>query len=185
MRYISRRLGFYLAALAAAVVINFLLPRLLPGDPAAVILGTSASKLSTADLAAVREALGLSDAPLPQQFVTYLSHLFRGDFGISYSYLPRPGDQGDQDRSGLDPAARVDLPVHRLHPGHTDRDLRCLAEGRGSGLGCPPLLILIGSFPAFFLALILLYVFGVRLNLLAHQPCLSPWGWTQGSILTT
>ena len=41
MRYILRRLGFYLVALWAAVTLDFFLPRLLPGDPAATILGTS------------------------------------------------------------------------------------------------------------------------------------------------
>src|SRR5215469_6632621 len=34
MRYLLRRIGFYLAALWAAVTINFLVPRLVPGDPA-------------------------------------------------------------------------------------------------------------------------------------------------------
>ena len=136
MRYISRRLGFYLAALAAAVVINFLLPRLLPGDPAAIILGTSASKLSAADLEAVREALGLSDASLPQQFVTYLSHLFRGDLGISYSYFPAPVTQVI--RTGLVWTlllGSISLFI-AFTLGTPDRDLRCLAEGRGSGLSC-------------------------------------------------
>src|SRR5512136_1019379 len=90
MRYILRRLGFYLAALAVAITINFFLPRLLPGDPAAIILGTSAGKLSPDSINIVRAALGLSDAPLGTQFITYLSHLFQGDFGISYTYYPAP-----------------------------------------------------------------------------------------------
>jgi peptide/nickel transport system permease protein len=166
VRYISRRLGFYLAALAAAVVINFLLPRLLPGDPAAIILGTSASKLSSADLAAVREALGLSDASLPQQFVTYLSHLFRGDLGISYSYFPAPVTQVI--RTGL--VWTLLLGSISLFIAFTLGTLIGIfgAWRRGGVLDSvgPPVLIFIGSFPAFFLALTLLYVFGVRLNLL-------------------
>ena len=93
MRYILRRLGFYVAALAVAITINFFLPRLLPGDPAAIILGTSAGKLAPGDLDRVREALGLSTAPLLQQFLTYLSHLFQGDLGISYTYFPAPVTQ--------------------------------------------------------------------------------------------
>ena len=43
MQYILRRLGFYLIALVSAVMIDFLAPRLLPGDPAAVILGQSSN----------------------------------------------------------------------------------------------------------------------------------------------
>jgi len=73
MPYLARRLGFYLAALAVAITINFFLPRLLPGDPAATILGTSAGKLTQDDLQRVRDALGLSDAPLIEQYGTYSS----------------------------------------------------------------------------------------------------------------
>lgn len=166
MKYILRRGGFYLAALAIAIIINFFLPRLLPGDPATIILGTSAGKLSNEDLLRVREALGLSDAPLPQQFLIYLSRLAQGDFGTSYTYFPAPVTKVIS--TGL---------VWTLLLGSISLFIAFIlgnligiySSWRRGGLVdtiAPPFLIFIGSFPAFFLALGLLYIFGVRLNLL-------------------
>src|SRR5947209_9558645 len=89
MRYILRRLGFYIVAFWAALTIDFLLPRLLPGDPAATILGSNPN-LQPSQIEALRQALGLTNAPLPIQYVTYLSHAIRLDFGTSYSRYPSP-----------------------------------------------------------------------------------------------
>jgi peptide/nickel transport system permease protein len=166
MKYIFRRAGFYVAALLVAVIINFFLPRLLPGDPATIILGTSAGKLSNEDLQRVREALGLSDAPLPQQFITYISHLAQGDFGVSYTYFPAPVTEVIS--TGL---------IWTLLLGSIALFLAFILGNligiygswrRGGAVDsiAPPTLIFIGSFPAFFLALGLLYIFGVRLDLL-------------------
>jgi len=44
MRFLLRRLGFYLLAAWASVTINFFLPRLIPGDPASTIFAASAGK---------------------------------------------------------------------------------------------------------------------------------------------
>ena len=166
MRYILRRLGFYLAALVVAITINFFLPRLLPGDPAAIILGTSASKLSPGDLDRVRASLGLSDAPLPLQFATYLSHLAQGDFGLSYTYFPAPVTKVIS--NGLIWTLLLGS-VSLILSFVLGNLLGVIGSWRRGGLidsVLPPLLILIGSFPAFFLALALLYTFGVKLDLL-------------------
>lgn len=164
MRYILRRLGFYLAALAVAVAINFFLPRLLPGDPATIILGTSAGKLSPESLQVVRAALGLSDAPLPQQFITYLSNLFQGNFGISYTYFPAPVTKVIG--NGLVWTlllGSVSLIISFVF-GNLIGIVGSWRRGGFIDSVFPPLLTLVGSFPAFFLALALLYAFGVKLD---------------------
>ncbi|HNB54177.1 MAG TPA: ABC transporter permease [Anaerolineales bacterium] len=166
MRYILRRLGFYLAALAVAIAINFFLPRLLPGDPATIMLGSSASKLSPGDLLRVRESLGLSDAPLPQQFITYLGHLFQGDFGLSYTYFPTPVTKVIS--IGFIWTLLLGS-VSLIFSFVLGNLIGIIGSWRRGGLidsVFPPLLILIGSFPAFFLALGLLYTFGVKLDVL-------------------
>ena len=61
------------------MVFAFLLIRLIPGDPAMILLGDGATE---ADLIAYRKILG-TDGPLLTQFGRYLSNLARGDFGIS------------------------------------------------------------------------------------------------------
>jgi peptide/nickel transport system permease protein len=164
MRYILRRLGFYLAALVVAVAINFFLPRLLPGDPAAIILGTSAGKLSPDSLQVVRASLGLTDAPLYQQFFTYLSQLVKGDFGISYTYAPAPVTKVIG--NGLVWTfllGSVSLIISFIL-GNLIGIFGSWQRGGFIDTVFPPLLIFIGSFPAFFLALAMLYAFGVKLD---------------------
>ena len=39
---------------------------------------------------ALRETFGITNDPLPVQYLTYLGHLFSGDLGISVSYFPEP-----------------------------------------------------------------------------------------------
>ena len=94
MKYLARRLGFYLLALWASITINFFLPRLLPGDPAATILsGAGTATMDPVQVEALRAALGLSEAPLWQQYLIYLSRVLRFDFGTSFSFFPAPVSQ--------------------------------------------------------------------------------------------
>ena len=164
MRYILRRLGFYLAALAVAITINFFLPRLLPGDPAAIILGTSAGRLSPDSLQVVRAALGLSDAPLPQQFITYLSNLFQGNLGISYTYFPAPVTKVIGNGFVWTLILGSASLIISFALGNLIGIFGAWRRGGFIDSVFPPLLILVGSFPAFFLALALLYAFGVKLD---------------------
>src|SRR5215475_1427852 len=77
--YILKRLLLTLPTLLLVYVGVFLLIRLIPGDPALVLLGNDAD---AASLAGVRADLGL-DRPLPVQYVTWLEHAVRGDLGRS------------------------------------------------------------------------------------------------------
>jgi peptide/nickel transport system permease protein len=91
MRYVLRRVGFFLATLWAAVTLNFILPRLQPGDPAEIMVKKLAGKdaeLDPAKVAAMRAMLGAPDGNLFQQYVNYLSSLSKGQFGLSYTYYP-------------------------------------------------------------------------------------------------
>jgi peptide/nickel transport system permease protein len=93
VRYILERLGFYLFAAWAAVTLNFFLPRLMPGDPATALFARFRGRLAPEAMQALRETFGLTDAPLLVQYVTYLGHVLRGDFGISVAYFPSPVSQ--------------------------------------------------------------------------------------------
>src|SRR5512132_2856171 len=90
MRYILRRLGFYLVAAWVALTLNFLLPRLMPGDPATALFARSRGRLAPEAMDALRETFGLTQAPLWKQYFTYLGHALRGDFGVSVAYFPAP-----------------------------------------------------------------------------------------------
>lgn len=79
LKYLARRLLLTVPTLLLVAVIVFLLVRLVPGDPAQVMLGEGADP---AAVAAMHHEMGL-DRPLPVQFATWLSHVAVGDFGTS------------------------------------------------------------------------------------------------------
>jgi peptide/nickel transport system permease protein len=77
--YICKRLLLTLPTLLLVSVAVFLIIRLIPGDPALVLLGEGAD---AASIAGVRADLGL-DRPLPVQFVSWFEHALKGDLGRS------------------------------------------------------------------------------------------------------
>ena len=64
LNYLLRRLGFYFIAAWAALTLNFFIPRLMPGDPAAIIFARFRGKLKPEAMNALRETFGLTDEPL-------------------------------------------------------------------------------------------------------------------------
>jgi peptide/nickel transport system permease protein len=80
--YILRRIAATVPVMLIVAVLVFLMLRLTPGDPAAIIAGDNAND---AQIAAIRSRLGL-DAPLVLQFIQWLGNLLRGDFGESFYF---------------------------------------------------------------------------------------------------
>ncbi len=78
-RFISRRLFHLIFILIGVSILVFLTLRLIPGDPAHLLLGEFASPQ---DVARIREKLGL-DASYPYQYFIYIRNLLSGDMGIS------------------------------------------------------------------------------------------------------
>ena len=81
MLLLRRIVGLVVTLVAAAAVV-FLVLEVLPGDPASVMLGTSAQPDT---LAALRAQMGL-DRPMAERFATWILALARGDLGESYTY---------------------------------------------------------------------------------------------------
>ncbi len=79
LQYVLKRLALMVPTFVLVMIIIFLLVRLLPGDPALAIAG---DKASDADLAAIREKLGLND-PLLVQFWLFFTNTLQGDLGRS------------------------------------------------------------------------------------------------------
>jgi len=81
--YVSKRLLQMVPVLIGITVVTFLVIRLVPGNPALVMLGP---KKATPDaIAAVNHQLGL-DQPLPIQYVVFLKNLAHGNLGISFFF---------------------------------------------------------------------------------------------------
>jgi peptide/nickel transport system permease protein len=93
-RYLLRKTAWFVGAFVAAVLLNFLLPRLIPGNPVDAIVATLGRGGAEAEsLRRVYEAytaeFGL-DRPLWDQFILYLQNLAKGDLGVSFAVYPKP-----------------------------------------------------------------------------------------------
>ena len=82
LTFLLRRLGSTLPVLLIVSVLVFLMLRLTPGDPAAVLAGDAAS---TEQIIQIRASLGL-DRSIPTQFAIWFGNLLTGDLGQSYYY---------------------------------------------------------------------------------------------------
>ncbi|MCI7456765.1 ABC transporter permease [Actinomyces urogenitalis] len=96
MRFLLRKLGFYAIALWAAVTLNFLLPRLLPGNPVDIMVSRLAAhgQVNPATRQAIEALLGTdTGSSMWQQYLDYLSQLAHGELGVSVAYFPTPVSQ--------------------------------------------------------------------------------------------
>ena len=79
---ILKRVLQIIPVLFVVVTFTFMLTRMIPGDPATMMLGPQASPDA---IALMKEKLGLNK-PMLQQYIDYFLGIFQGDFGYSYSY---------------------------------------------------------------------------------------------------
>lgn len=94
MKYYASKIGYFLLTVWAAVTLNFLIPRLQPGDPAEVMVrklsGKQDGELNPTQVEAVRAMLGTPTGSLLSQYKTYVLSLANGDLGVSFTYFPFP-----------------------------------------------------------------------------------------------
>ncbi len=170
--YIMRRLAYLAVALFLVSLITFVITRVLPGNPAYLIVGVQADQ-STVD--AVTERLGLN-LPVHQQYVRYLGQLFSGDLGSSW----RTGNPVTTDIAARWPAtielASVSLALAILWS--VPLGVVAALRRRSFSDRLANLMSAVGvSTPEFWLALILLLVF---FGILGIAP--PPLGRTLGDI---
>lgn len=164
MTGLLRRLGLYMVAAWAALTLDFLLPRLMPGDPTAAMFARFQGKLQPEAMAALRATFGLSEAPLWRQYLEHIGNLARGELGTSLAFYPAP--VGEVVGTGL--AWTCFLAGGAL----------VLAFTLGSALGAwaawrrggwadrvlAPTFSLVGAFPYFWLAMAAAWGLGVELR---------------------
>ncbi len=91
MRFILRRLAFYLVTAWAAITLNFVIPRLLPGNPVQSLINRYQGQLSSDAIDSLYVLFGLDEErSLWSQYVEYWNNLLHGDLGLSFSFFPTP-----------------------------------------------------------------------------------------------
>jgi peptide/nickel transport system permease protein len=167
MRWFARRLAFYVFAIWVALTINFLLPRLMPGDPLGGILQHLSPSQIQANPGIVHTyqiLLGGGHHSVWHDYVAYLGRIVHLNFGISTSNYP----------------AHVSTVIGRTLPYSIFlvgvAFLIAFALGTGVGMVAAwrrgrtvdntavPLFMVLGALPAFFTALLALYLFGLKLH---------------------
>ncbi len=164
MGFILRRLGFYLVAFWVSITLNFVLPRLMPGDPVSRMVARLQGQIRPDQIEALRASFGLDDSPIWVAYFRYWGQLFSGDMGFSISRFPTPVTEVIASQIGWTVLLGLTALIIAAIVGNL---LGILAAWRRGGIldsALPPFLVFIGSFPYFWLAMGALWLFGVNLG---------------------
>ena len=158
-RYLASRTAGMAVVMLVVATLVFLITRLAPGDPAAVMLGDQAT---AADIAKLRADYGL-DRPLPVQFAYWLKELTQGNLGQSI-FLQRPVTQALAERAeptffltlfAIGIAVAIGLPCGIVAAVWRGRTIDQVLSGFA---------MLGASIPSFWFGLILMQIFAVKLG---------------------
>jgi len=148
-------------------ILNFTLPRLMPGDPVAAIVARMAQGMSNATgVQAIyqqyTELFG-TKRPMLEQFFIYIRNVAHGDFGFSFSQYPRT--VADVLKSSIWWTIGLQFPAIIVGwiIGNTLGALAAYLKG-GFDKVLMPVSIFVSNFPAFGMAVILLVIFGAGLE---------------------
>jgi len=165
MRWLLRRLVFYAFAVWVALTLNFLLPRLMPGDP----IGGVLQRLSPAQIQAnpgiiqtYQALLGGGKGSLWHDYVAYLHRLSHLDFGVSTSNYPAPVSEVV---GRVLPYSIVLVGIAFLLAFVLGTAIGMIAAWRRGGkidTFIVPGLMALSAFPAFFTALLAIYFLGLK-----------------------
>jgi len=166
-KYFLNKLLWFLVTLVFAFILNFILPRLMPGDPVAAIVSRLAQGMTnTTGVQAIYQQyadLFGTDKPLLEQFFLYLKNVARGDFGFSFSQYPRTVADVIKSSIGWTLALQFPAIIVGWLIGNTLGALAAYLKG-GFDKVLMPVSIFISNFPAFGMAIIMLVIFGVVLK---------------------
>ena len=165
MRFALRRLGFFALTLWAALTLNFFLPRLMPGNPAEAMMGKFRGPVNPQALKALEAAFGVSTKEgIVGQYFHYLGDVATGNFGTSLYFYPQS-------------VGRVILDAIPWTLGLVGVTT-VLAFLLGTGIGivaawrrggrldsiAPPLFVITSAIPYFWVGMMLILIFAVRLQ---------------------
>ena len=170
MRYVSRRLGFFALTLWVALTLNFALPRLMPGNPALAIIGKFRGGISPQAVKVLQAQFGVgTHQNLIAQYFSYLGNVATLRFGSSLTTQP-----------GVS-VGRIVLDAIPWTLGLVGLTT-VLAFILGTGIGIvsawwrggrmdsllPPVFVIMTVIPYFWIGLVLILIFGVKLKVLPY-----------------
>lgn len=166
-KYFLNKFSWFTVTFISAFILNFILPRLMPGDPVAAIVARLAQGMSnTAGAQAIyqqyTELFG-TNLPIFQQFLLYVKNVAQGDFGFSFSQYPRT--VADVIGSSIIWTISLQFPAIIVGwiIGNTLGALAAYRKGAFDKV-LLPVSIFVSNLPAFGMAILLMTIFAVDLK---------------------
>jgi peptide/nickel transport system permease protein len=167
MRYVVRKVVLFLVTLWAAITLNFVLPRLMPGSPvdaALAKLSSSGTPVTNAQRQAIEAQLGAPHGSVVSQYWDYLNNIVHLNFGSSYSF---PNETVAHTIGKALPWTLALVGFTTIVAFVLGTLLGVYAgwrRGRAADTTVTMTATLFAAFPAFWLGLLLLYVFAFKLG---------------------
>ena len=166
-KYFLNKVVWLLITAVFAFILNFFLPRLMPGDPVAAIVARLAQGMSNSTgmkevYEQYAEQFG-TNKPMIMQFFMYVKNVFSGNFGSSFSQFPRPVLDILKNSVPWTIALQFPAIIVGWILGNTLGALAAYLK-KGFDKVLLPVSIFISNLPAFGMAVILLVIFGVELK---------------------
>jgi len=185
MRWFIRRVGFYVFAIWVALTLTFALPRLMPGDPIGGVLqhlSPAQIQANPGIIATYQKLLGGGHKSLLEAYWQYLGRVAHFNFGISTSNYPT---KVSEVVARTIPYSLVLVGIAFALAFVLGTTIGMIAAWRRGGAFDSifvPLFMALAAFPAYFTALLLLYLFGLKLGWLpiqhAYDTGIVPgWNW--------
>ncbi|AHK46394.1 MULTISPECIES: ABC transporter permease [Ensifer] len=178
MRLPRRRLAVYCVAFLFAIVMNFAVPRLMPGSPVDSMIAQLGPRATPAAIEAIKARFGAIEQPMWQQFVDYIVGLAHFDLGVSVKYYPQTVLEVLGRSAGWTAFLVVTAIVFSLSIGVSLGALAAWRRGGRFDSFVSPFSVVMIAVPPVIIALATLFIFGVTLRLLpvgyAYDPSLDP-----------
>lgn len=178
MRLSLRRLGVYLVAFLFAIVMNFAVPRMMPGSPVDAMIAQLGPRATPAAIEAIKARFGAIDKPVAEQFVDYVAGLARFDLGVSVKYYPQTVTQVLGRSAGWTAFLVVTAIIFSLCVGISLGAVAAWRRGGRFDAFVSPFSVVLIAVPPVIVALATLFTFGVSLRWFpvgyAYDPNLDP-----------
>ena len=184
MRFVVRRIGFFVVTLWAAMTTNFLIPRLMPGNAAIAMMSRYRGRLNPNSLHAIEIAFGVNNhQSLLSAYFTYLGNIARGRFGVSLTFFP---DAVMHDVLQALPWTLALVGVTTILAFALGTLVGLVSAWRRGGMldsVLPPIFVITSAFPYFWLALLSIWLFSIKLGWLPTSGGYNvtdtiSWSWT-------
>jgi peptide/nickel transport system permease protein len=162
VRYVARRLGLFLVTLWAALTINFIIPRVMPGNEAQAVLGTL-HNVNPAALHALEIQFGVNThQSVLSSYFEYLGNCLTGQFGVTAQGVPVTTEITSKLPWTLGLVGITTVLAFVI--GTVAGIASAWRQGGRLDAILPPILFIVSAFPVFFVGLLLIYVFAVKLG---------------------